>query len=219
MERGAGGEIMSGTAIFFIIILTFSTCWAETYRWVDEKGTVNFTQDYGSIPEKYRDQVKEKPDEPGVEPKLNKKPQETLKGNPGKGLQKSPGKDRVEEPKANKHRIESDAAEALRTIVSLWKEEKYETLYGYGTDASRVTISKEKFVQRMKKKNWGLASSWETLQDIEARFKKPTLVYVTARIGHKPKQGGNAKILTDTYQMKLENGVWKTDLSKILRTP
>ncbi len=210
---------MRGAAIVFIIILIFSTGWAETYRWVDEKGTVNFTQDYVSIPEKYRNQVKEKPDDPGVEPKKGEKPQKPPKGNPGKELQKSPGKDHVEEQQVNQHRIESDAAEALRIIISLWKEEKYETLYGYGTYASRVTISKEKFVQKMKKKNWGLASSWETLQDVEARFKKPALVYVTARIGHKPKHGGNAKFLTETYQMKLENGLWKTDLSKILRAP
>lgn len=210
---------MNRAAIFIIIILTFSTCCAETYQWVDEKGTVNFTQDYGSIPERYRDQVKGKPDEPGEDPKVSEKPPKTLKGNTGEKLQKRPARDRVEEPQINIHKIESDAAEALRTIVSLWKEEKYEALYGYGTDSSRVAVSKERFVHRMGKKNWVLASSWETLQDVEAKFKKTTLVYVTARIGHKPKQGGSTKILTETYQMKLENGVWKTDLSKILRAP
>jgi len=38
----------------------------ETYQWVDEKGTVHFTDDFGQIPEKYQDQVKEKktPKEP-----------------------------------------------------------------------------------------------------------------------------------------------------------
>ena len=41
-------------ALFFVVFI-FSTGWAETYRWVDEKGTAKFTQDYGSIPEEYRD--------------------------------------------------------------------------------------------------------------------------------------------------------------------
>ncbi len=32
----------------------------ETYQWVDEKGTVHFTDDFGKIPEKYQDQVKKR---------------------------------------------------------------------------------------------------------------------------------------------------------------
>src|SRR4030042_4540275 len=38
----------------------------EIYQWVDEKGTVHFTDDFGQIAEKYQDQVKKKktPDEP-----------------------------------------------------------------------------------------------------------------------------------------------------------
>jgi len=42
----------------------------ETYQWVDEKGTVHFTDDVGKIPEKYQDQVKEKktPKEPAPSP-------------------------------------------------------------------------------------------------------------------------------------------------------
>jgi hypothetical protein len=38
----------------------------EIYQWVDEKGTVHFTDDFSQIPEKYQDQVKKKktPDEP-----------------------------------------------------------------------------------------------------------------------------------------------------------
>ncbi len=31
--------------------------YAEVYKWVDEKGTVNFTDDYSTIPEKYGQQV------------------------------------------------------------------------------------------------------------------------------------------------------------------
>jgi hypothetical protein len=209
---------MRVAVILFIIFIT-STGWAETYRWVDERGTENFTSDYGSIPEKYRDQVKTKRDEPGAKPKIDEKTQKTLKKDIAKGSQKSSGKDRTGEQKSNKRRIESDAAETLQTIISFWKDEKYEALYEYGTRNSRAGMAREIFIHKMEKKGWGLASSWETIQNIDAESKSPTVVYVTGKIGHKSKQGGNIKILTETFQMKLENGVWKTDLSKILQAP
>ena len=206
-------------ALILFIIFIASTGRAETYRWVDEKGTENFTSDYRSIPEKYRDQVETKKDEPGAKPKIAEKPQKTLKKDIAKGSEKSSGKDRAGEQKVSKRRIESDAAEALQTIISFWKDEKYEALYEYGTRSSRAGMAKENFIHKMEKNSWGLASSWETIQNIEAESESPTVVYVTAKIGHKPKQGGNVKILTETYQMTLENGVWKTDLSKILKAP
>jgi hypothetical protein len=206
-------------AVILLIIFIASTGRTETYRWVDEKGTENFTSDYGSIPEKYRDQVKTKKDEPGVKSKIEEKSQKTLKKDIAKGSGKTSGKDRTGEQKVSKRRIETDAAEALQTIISLWKDERYEALYEYGTRSSRAGMAKENFIHKMEKKSWGLASSWETIQNIEAEPKSPTVVYVTAKIGHKPKQGGNTKILTETFQMKLENGAWKTDLSKILQAP
>jgi Domain of unknown function (DUF4124) len=215
-----GGGTMRVAVVLSFVVFIFSTGWAETYRWVDEKGTVNFTQDYGSIPEKYRDQVEGKPEKTSKFGSRTKEtPQKKIKGDSAKGFKESPRKDRNEVQKVNKGKIESEAAEGLKTIVSLWKDEKYEALYEYGTDKNKVAIAKENFVTKMKKKNWGIASSWETIQDIETKFKNPALVHVTARVGHKPKQGGKTKILTETYQMTLEDGVWKTDLSKIMRAP
>jgi uncharacterized membrane protein required for colicin V production len=32
----------------------------EVYRWVDEQGTVHFTDDLGQVPEKYRDKIQKK---------------------------------------------------------------------------------------------------------------------------------------------------------------
>ncbi|RPJ05683.1 MAG: DUF4124 domain-containing protein [Deltaproteobacteria bacterium] len=206
--------------VILSVLLISGIGWAETYRWVDEKGTVNFTQDYHSIPEKYRDQVEERQDEPAGRLKADEKPGKALKRDPGKGAQGRSARDPAgEKTQVNRNKIESDAAETLRMIVSLWKDEKYEALYEYGTDKNRASMSREKFVQRMKRKVWGLASSWETLRDIDAEFKSPTLVYVTARIGHKPKLGATVKIQTETYPMKLERGLWKIDLSKILNAP
>ena len=45
--------------IVFATLIIFSFGWAEIYKWVDEKGTVHFTEDPSTIPEKYREQARE----------------------------------------------------------------------------------------------------------------------------------------------------------------
>jgi hypothetical protein len=62
---------MKRTMVFILvamITLPFVAGGQETYQWVDEKGTVHFTDDFGQIPEKYQDQVKERktPKEPAA---------------------------------------------------------------------------------------------------------------------------------------------------------
>jgi hypothetical protein len=57
--------------IFMIWIISPALVFSqEIYQWVDEKGTVHFTDDLGKIPEEYQDQVKEKktPPEPAPSP-------------------------------------------------------------------------------------------------------------------------------------------------------
>jgi hypothetical protein len=210
-------------ALILLIIFISSTCLAETYRWVDDKGTIHFTENYGSIPEKYRDRVqeiKDKPSEstPKTDEKLRKAPQvDSIKIYEG-----SPNGSLTEEEPVNKNRIESGAAESLRMILSLVKDGRYDDLYEYGTDRSRARMAKEHFVKGMKGKSSVLAPSWEAIQDINAKFSSPTLVHVTAKIGYKLKRGdtlGNTLFTTSTYPMELEGGVWKTSLSKILSTP
>ena len=44
--------------VIFGLLLIFQIAHAEIFKWVDEKGTVNFTEDPATIPEKYRDKVK-----------------------------------------------------------------------------------------------------------------------------------------------------------------
>ena len=41
-----------------IILLSTAELNAETYSWVDDRGTYNFTEDYSSVPKKYRNKVK-----------------------------------------------------------------------------------------------------------------------------------------------------------------
>jgi hypothetical protein len=44
--------------IIFILLIFISPAYAHTfYKWVDEKGIVNYTDDYNSIPPAYRDRV------------------------------------------------------------------------------------------------------------------------------------------------------------------
>jgi hypothetical protein len=117
----------------------------------------------------------------------------------------------------NHNKIESDVIEAFRTIISLWKDEKYDVLYEHGDKKSQKAIRREDFEHRMKNKGVGLASSWETVRDIRVEVESPTRVHATAKIGYKLKKGGDTKHRTETFLMTLEKGAWKIDLQKILR--
>jgi hypothetical protein len=63
-----GGKIMPSmktmivvlTIALFALLPVFQLAHAEIYKWVDEKGTIHFTEDPATIPEEYRDQVQTK---------------------------------------------------------------------------------------------------------------------------------------------------------------
>lgn len=183
----------------------------EVYKWIDEKGTVHFSEDESSVPEKHRGQIEKKsmPEEAKVpEEKVKVKKQD------GKGTKDRPAA--KEKEKINRNRIEGDVVESVKTILSLWKDEKYNELYDHGDQKSRRAIRREDFEHRMRKKGIGLASSWETLRDIQVDVESATLAYATVRIGLKPKKGGETKFRTETYRLRFEKGMWKIDLAKIL---
>ena len=51
---------MKKTILFILvgmIILPLVAGGQEVYRWVDEKGTVHFTDNLGQVPEKYREKI------------------------------------------------------------------------------------------------------------------------------------------------------------------
>lgn len=56
------GENVKRWMMMLCILFSFSISWAETYKWVDEKGTVHFTQDFNSIPDRFRNLVEIKND-------------------------------------------------------------------------------------------------------------------------------------------------------------
>ncbi|GAB7026234.1 DUF4124 domain-containing protein [Geotalea toluenoxydans] len=46
------------TLLVFSLLLFAVPAFAVTYEWTDERGTVNFTEDLGNVPKKYRKRVK-----------------------------------------------------------------------------------------------------------------------------------------------------------------
>jgi len=65
----------------FIIVLTLSvpSSYGEMYKWVDEKGTVHFTDDLSTIPEKNREGAEtRKPSKETSAPKAQEKPEASL---------------------------------------------------------------------------------------------------------------------------------------------
>lgn len=99
--------------IVLIALLAFAApAYAVTYKWVDDKGTINFTEDLGNVPPKYRKKVKiVGEEEPG--------PAEVIE-NADKGR---PKKESVAEPKGEG-----------REAAPAGKQEKKKALYD-GKDA------------------------------------------------------------------------------------
>jgi hypothetical protein len=104
---------MKRTMLFILcvamITLPFVAGGQETYQWVDEKGTVHFTDDIGQIPERYQDQVKKKetPPEPAPSPSSSIRPPQG----------KSPP-----EPSAEKKDILGRGEEWWRNQAMEWKQ-------------------------------------------------------------------------------------------------
>jgi hypothetical protein len=194
-------------AVLTLFIGVYPSQAKEVYKWVDEKGTIHFAEDESSVPEEYRDQLEKKSlKEDSKTPKVRKQD--------GKGAKDSfAGKEK--EP-INLNKIEGDVIESVKTILSLWRDGKYDLLYDHGDQKSRMAVNKEDFEHRMKRKRIGLASSWETIRDIQVEVRSATLAYATARIGFKPVGGGETKFRTETYRMSFEKGMWKINLTKIL---
>jgi len=120
---------------------------------------------------------------------------------------------------AEKRRIGSSAEEALKEVISLWKDGKYEELYEYGYRTNQASLSKEDFIRRMKSISWELSTAWETVRDVEADVVSPRSVYIRAKLGFRKKAGGETKFVTETFQMTMEGDRWRTGLYKIISCP
>jgi hypothetical protein len=119
-----------------------------------------------------------------------------------------------------KRRIESGAIDTFETIISLWKREKFDEIYEYGDRISRERIFKETFTSGMKS-SCRLASSWETVRDIEVEIVSPTRVYLKAKMGFAwPSDDWGETIFSkQIFEMTLDKDEWRIGLSKILYCP
>jgi len=110
----------------FGLLLFFTFANAEIYKWVDEKGTVHFTEDPSTIPEKYRDKIKSRQtEEDKMTPEEKVKAKEEYERERKKRLEKErleyEQSVKEEEKRRNIRRAE-DAAEERR--IRTEKEEK-----------------------------------------------------------------------------------------------
>ena len=211
VQKARSAWVLMGALILLPVVFLSEA--KEVYKWVDEKGTVHFSEEESSVPERYREQIEKKSmseEAGGTEGKVKVRRED---GEGGKGRVAVKKKEKI-----NKNRIEGDVIESVKTILSLWKDGKYNELYDRGDQKSRRAISREDFEHRMRKKGIGLASSWETLRDIQVDVESATLAYATVRIGFKPKRGGETIFRTETYRLPFEKGMWKISLQKILQT-
>jgi len=118
-----------------------------------------------------------------------------------------------------RRQIGSSAREALKEVISLWKDGKYEELYEYGYRTNQVSLSKENFIRRMKNKSWELSTAWEAVRDVEADVVSPRSVYVRAKLGFRKKTADETRFVTETFQMTMEGDRWRTGLYKIISCP
>ena len=116
-----------------------------------------------------------------------------------------------------KRRIESGAIDTFETIISLCKRERFDEIYEYGDSISQELMSKEKFISE--RRGCALASSWETVRDIEVEIISPKRVYLKAVLGFKGEHpyaygvSGDTQFSTRIFEMALEKDGWRIDLS------
>ena len=124
------------------------------------------------------------------------------------------------------------ALQALKAMVDLWREQKFDDLYEVGTVESQHQFSKEQFIELMKNSNKKLQCCWATLQDLEGFFESPTQVTVRAKLGYENFQNTKNDTPdrdTESYQwvisssfdprtflMVLQQERWRIDLTEIL---
>ena len=104
------------------------------------------------------------------------------------------------------------------SIINLWKDEKYDELYGYGTLSSHVRISKEGFIRGMRQKKFKLMCCGYAAREINVIYKSPTVVYVKAKMGYENHLNKEA-FRHETFRLVFEEGKWKTDITQILKSP
>lgn len=116
-------------------------------------------------------------------------------------------------------KIEAQALEAFKRVITLWREEVYFELYDFGMQESQGRISRENFAQRMVELAW-VPEGELNPKYLKLRYHFRTMVYVTARVPYKHKFDQTRKFTKNqTLVMVQEKGSWKLDLIELIRSP
>ncbi|MBI4084220.1 MAG: hypothetical protein HY423_16565 [Candidatus Lambdaproteobacteria bacterium] len=125
----------------------------------------------------------------------------------------------IEPGAPERQKIEAQAVEAFKRLVSLWREELYFELYDHGMEDTKARISKEEFAQRMVQLNW-LPEAELNPKFLKAELRFRTMVYVTARIVYRNKFKQDESFTREqTLLLLLEGKTWRLDLIQLIRAP
>jgi len=117
-----------------------------------------------------------------------------------------------------KRRIESGATNTFEMIIFFLKRERFDEIYEYGDRISRERISNDMFISRMR--GYKLASSWETVRDIEVEIMSSNRVYLKATLGFPGPRAygasGETTFRTEVFEMTLQDkDEWRIDLRNL----
>jgi hypothetical protein len=204
------GIFFGSAALVFCLVLA-PPSWAKVFTWTDEEGKVHFTEDPTTVPERYRPNLEERslPEEPG---------RPATKASPSKKEPKerpeSPPRVKTSKKGPDTEQIESEVKDVLKKLLTFWKDGKFDAFYEYGDRTSRAEVAKEDFRRRMANHSSIPASAWEMIRETQVEVSNATTASVTAKIGYRPKNGGETRFHTETHQFKLQNDLWRVDLRK-----
>jgi hypothetical protein len=118
----------------------------EIYRWVDEKGTVHFSDDLSLVPEQYRDQIEKKQFQPETPPAP---PPSTSPAVPGGPAQVAPGPQRPARDSFSRKDILGRGEEYWKGLAQSWDRKFIEAQKAYMAASSELK-AKEKELEDAK---------------------------------------------------------------------
>jgi hypothetical protein len=119
----------------------------------------------------------------------------------------------------------SEAIQSLDKVTELWQEGRFDDLYDWGTEASRESITPERFSFFMRNATRFPQCCFMRFQEAEGRLKAPDRVEVTVTIGyqytpHAISRPPSAPMLPederDSFVLVYEADNWRLDLNQLL---
>ena len=202
--------------LIIILAVLVPRSYGEMYRWVDEKGTVHFTDDFSTIPEKYREDAE-----------TRKSPKETSTPGP-REITKSPLPTNVAEPKGVTVDLVRSGEVSLTEVVLNGRIRQH---FIVDTGASFTVIS------RGAAKELGITIDENTpfipTATASSVIFNPLVTLRSVQVGEAEVEnvdalvqnlpGGSAGLLGNSFLSKfkvvLDSGIWKMTLYSLQGTP